>query len=107
MNKEKLGKRFLQILVILIGISFLSFLLIFLAPGDPVTSMYASTGMMPSEEVLNETREELGLNRIFIEQYGTWLWNCLHGNFGNSFSMHKPVAELLLSRLMPTIQLLI
>ena len=39
MNKEKLGKRFLQILVILIGISFLSFLLIFLAPGDPVTSM--------------------------------------------------------------------
>ena len=39
MNKEKLGKRFLQILVILIGISFLSFLLIFLAPGDPVTCM--------------------------------------------------------------------
>lgn len=105
MNTKKLGKRFLQILIILIGISFLSFLLIFISPGDPVTSMYASTGMMPSEEVINETREELGLNRIFIEQYSTWLWNCLHGDFGNSFSMHKPVAELLLSRLFPTIQL--
>lgn len=105
MNTKKLGKRFLQILIILIGISFLSFLLIFISPGDPVTSMYASTGMMPSEEVINETREELGLNRIFIEQYSTWLWNCLHGDFGNSFSMHKPVAELLLSRLLPTIQL--
>ncbi len=105
MNIKKLGKRFLQILIVLIGISFLSFLLIFIAPGDPVTSMYSSTGMMPSEEVLNETREELGLNRIFIEQYGTWLWNCLHGNFGNSFSMHKPVTELLLSRLLPTLQL--
>ena len=105
MNTTKLGKRFLQILIILIGISFLSFLLIFISPGDPVTSMYASTGMMPSEEVINETREELGLNRIFIEQYSTWLWNCLHGDFGNSFSMHKPVAELLLSRLLPTIQL--
>lgn len=105
MNTKKLGKRFLQILIILIGISFLSFLLIFISPGDPVTSMYASTGMMPSEEVINETREELGLNRIFVEQYGTWLWNCLHGDFGNSFSMHKPVAELLLSRLLPTIQL--
>ena len=92
-------------MIILIGISFLSFLLIFISPGDPVTSMYASTGMMPSEEVINETREELGLNRIFIEQYSTWLWNCLHGDFGNSFSMHKPVAELLLSRLLPTIQL--
>ena len=105
MNTKKLGKRFLQILIILIGISFLSFLLIFISPGDPVTSMYASTGMMPSEEVINETREELGLNRIFIEQYSTWLWNCLHGDFGNSFSMHKPVAELFLSRLLPTIQL--
>ena len=105
MNTKKLGKRLLQIFIVLIGISFLSFLLIFLSPGDPVTSMYASTGMMPSEEVINETREELGLNRIFIEQYSTWLGNCLHGDFGNSFSMHKPVAELLLSRLMPTIQL--
>lgn len=105
MNMKKLGKRCIQILIVLIGISFLSFLLIFISPGDPVTSMYSSTGMMPSEEVINETREELGLNRIFAEQYGTWLWNCLHGNFGNSFSMHKPVAELLLSRLLPTIQL--
>ena len=105
MNTKKLGKRLLQIFIVLIGISFLSFLLIFLSPGDPVTSMYASTGMMPSEEVINETREELGLNRIFIEQYSTWLGNCLHGDFGNSFSMHKPVAELLLSRLLPTIQL--
>lgn len=105
MGFKSIGKRFLQILIILIGISFLSFLLIFLAPGDPVTSMYASTGMMPSETVINETREALGLNRIFIEQYGTWLWNCLHGNFGNSFSMHKPVSELLISRLMPTLEL--
>lgn len=105
MNKKKFGKRLFQILIVLIGISFLSFLLIFISPGDPVTSMYASTGMMPSEEVINETREELGLNRLFIEQYGTWLWNCLHGDFGDSFSMHKPVAELLLSRLAPTMQL--
>lgn len=105
MNTKTFGKRFLQILIILAGVSFLSFLLIFMAPGDPVTSMYAGTGMMPSEEVLNETREELGLNRIFIEQYTTWLWNCLHGDFGHSYSMHKPVAELLLSRLLPTIRL--
>lgn len=105
MNTKKLGKRFLQILIVLIGISFLSFLLIFISPGDPVTSMYSSTGMMPSETVINEMREKLGLNRVFLEQYGTWLWNCLHGNFGNSFSMHRPVAELLLSRLAPTLQL--
>ncbi len=102
---KKIGKRILQILIVLVGVSFLSFLLIYISPGDPVTTMFASTGTMPSEEVINETREELGLNRLFLEQYGTWLTNCLHGNFGNSFSMHQPVANLLLSRLMPTIKL--
>ncbi len=102
---KKIGKRILQILIVLVGVSFLSFLLIYISPGDPVTTMFASTGTMPSEEVINETREELGLNRVFLEQYGTWLGNCLHGNFGNSFSMHQPVANLLLSRLMPTIKL--
>lgn len=102
---KKIGKRILQILIVLVGVSFLSFLLIYISPGDPVTTMFASTGTMPSEEVINETREELGLNRVFLEQYGTWLTNCLHGNFGNSFSMHQPVANLLLSRLMPTIKL--
>ena len=101
----KNGKRILQILIVLVGVSFLSFLLIYISPGDPVTTMFASTGTMPSEQVINETREELGLNRLFLEQYGTWLTNCLHGNFGNSFSMHQPVANLLLSRLMPTIKL--
>lgn len=102
---KKIGKRILQILIVLVGVSFLSFLLIYISPGDPVTTMFASTGTMPSEQVINETREELGLNRLFLEQYGTWLTNCLHGNFGNSFSMHQPVANLLLSRLMPTIKL--
>ena len=102
---KKIGKRLLQILIVLVGVSFLSFLLIYISPGDPVTTMFASTGTMPSEQVINETREELGLNRLFLEQYGTWLTNCLHGNFGNSFSMHRPVADLLLSRLMPTIKL--
>ena len=102
---KKIGKRILQILIVLVGVSFLSFLLIYISPGDPVTTMFASTGTMPSEQVINETREELGLNRLFLEQYGTWLTNCLHGNFGNSFSMHRPVADLLLSRLMPTIKL--
>lgn len=102
---KKIGKRILQILIVLVGVSFLSFLLIYISPGDPVTTMFASTGTMPSEQVINETREELGLNRLFLEQYGTWLGNCLQGNFGNSFSMHQPVANLLLSRLMPTIKL--
>ncbi|MDO5422199.1 MAG: ABC transporter permease [Eubacteriales bacterium] len=105
MNAKKLGKRLLQILIVLIGISFLTFMLTYLAPGDPVTAMYTATGMMPSEAVLEQTREELGLNKPFLVQYWDWLTGCLHGDFGTSYSLRKPVLELLSSRLWPTLKL--
>lgn len=105
MSIKQLGKRLLQIVIVLIGISFLTFLLTYLAPGDPVRTMYASTGIVPSEEVMQQTREEMGLNRPFLVQYGSWLTGCLKGDFGTSYSLKKPVLELLGSRLWPTIKL--
>lgn len=92
-------------IIVLIGISFLTFLLTYLAPGDPVRTMYAAAGIVPSEEVMNQTREEMGLTRPFLVQYGDWLFSCLRGDFGNSYSLKKPVLTLLGSRLWPTIKL--
>lgn len=105
MGLKKIGKQLIQIVVILIGISFLTFMLTYISPGDPVTSMYAAGGMMPSEAVLEQTREEMGLNEPFLTQYGNWLSGCLHGDFGTSYSYRKPVLELLASRLFPTLKL--
>ncbi len=105
MSKKQLGLRLLQMLVVLVGISFLTFLLTYMAPGDPVRTMYAATGVIPSEEVLNEVREQMGLNDPFFVQYGRWLTNCLHGDFGNSYAYGKPVVSLLLTRLWPTMKL--
>lgn len=105
MSKKQLGLRLLQMLVVLIGISFLTFLLTYLAPGDPVRTMYAATGVIPSEEVLNGVREQMGLNDPFLIQYGRWLTSCLHGDFGNSYAYGKPVVSLLLTRLWPTMKL--
>ena len=105
MSIKQLGKRLLQMIIVLIGISFLTFLLTYLAPGDPVRTMYAATGIVPSEEVMNQTREEMGLTRPFLVQYGDWLFSCLRGDFGNSYSLKKPVLTLLGSRLWPTIKL--
>ena len=105
MSKKQLIRRLFQILIVLVGISFFTFCLTYLAPGDPVRSMYAATGTMPSEEVLEQTREELGLNEPMLVQYWNWLSDCLHGDFGTSYSQHKPVAELLLDRLFPTVRL--
>ncbi|MCD8019346.1 MAG: ABC transporter permease [Clostridiales bacterium] len=105
MNAKQLGKRLLQIVVVLIGISFFTFILTYLAPGDPVRIMYSASGTIPSEEVLDATREEMGLNDPVLVQYGRWLSGCLHGDFGTSYSNHKPVVQLLLARLWPTIKL--
>lgn len=92
-------------LVVLLGMSFLTFILTNLAPGDPVRTMYASTGVMPDEEMIQKTREEMGLNRPIPVQYLNWLTDCLKGDFGTSYSFGKPVGELLLSRLLPTVKL--
>lgn len=92
-------------LVVLLGMSFLTFILTNLAPGDPVRTMYASTGVMPDEEMIQKTREEMGLNRPIPVQYLDWLTDCLKGDFGTSYSFGKPVGELLLSRLLPTVKL--
>ena len=89
----------------LLGGSFLSFLLMYVSPGDPVRAMYAVSGSIPSEEVLEQTREELGLNDPFFIQYGNWISNCLRGDFGTSYSKGESVATLLMERVMPTIQL--
>jgi len=105
LGRKQLVSRLLQMLIVLIGISFLTFLLTFLSPGDPVRNMYISMGMVPDEEIIAETREAMGLNDPFLTQYFRWLGNCLHGDFGTSFSWNKPVVQLLGTRIWPTIKL--
>ena len=105
MSAKKLVSRLLQMVIVLIGISILTFLLTYLSPGDPVRNMYTAAGIMPSEEVIQQTREEMGLNDPFVTQYVRWITNCLKGNFGKSYSLNKPVVELLRQRLWPTLKL--
>ena len=91
--------------VVLIGISFITFALTYLAPGDPVRVMFSATGVMPTEDVLNELREQMGLNEPLLVQYWNWLTSCLQGDFGTSYQSKQPVVTLLLARLWPTIKL--
>jgi len=104
---KRLGNRLLQMLIVLIGISFLTFLLTYMSPGDPVRNMYLSTGIMPSEKEIEETREAMGFNDPFLVRYGRWIGGCLQGDFGESYSLNKPVVDLLMARLWPTLQLTI
>ncbi len=105
MNKNQLISRLLQMLVVLIGISFITFLLTYLSPGDPARNVYTHSGIMPTTEMIEQMRVTLGLNKPFFTQYTDWVLNCLQGNFGDSFMLNKPVAELLMDRLWPTLKL--
>ena len=77
MGKKQLVSRLLQMLIVLLGISFLTFLLTYLSPGDPVRNMYTSAGIMPTEELIQATRDEMGFNDPFLTQYVRWITNCL------------------------------
>lgn len=95
--------RVLQILIVLLGISFITFSLTYLSPGDPAELMLIAGGTVPSEELVAQTREAMGLNDPFFSQYFHWLGNLLQGDMGQSFSSKAPVAGILLSCLGPTL----
>ena len=105
MKGKYIVKRLLQMVIVLIGISFLTFFLTYLAPGDPATAMYEAAGVTPTEEMLENTRKSMGLDKPFLVQYGVWVGKCLHGDFGESYSKNQPVLKLLIEKLPATLKL--
>ena len=96
--------RLAQIALLLLGISFITFCLIMLSPGDPVRQMIAGNeDVVVSQIEIDALRHELGLDKPFIFQYLDWLGRVLHGNFGFSFMMKKPVLDAMLESLPATV----
>lgn len=90
---------------ILIGITFLSFLLMQAASTDAVDKIYENASGIASEQAKEELREELGLNDPFIIQYSNWMKGVLHGDMGASFISKKPVFSQFIERLPATLVL--
>lgn len=98
-------KRLLSLVPILIGISFISFALIYFTGGDAVAVRYEAIGGMLSPELINQKREELGLNRPFIIQYLSWLSGIIKGDMGVSYVSGKPVFGYIIGKLPNTLLL--
>ena len=98
-------QRFLQLIPILFGITFLSFLLMYMAGSDAVTEMYSNRGVEVAQEIIDAKKAELGLNLPFFQQYVSWLWAMLHGNMGVSYVTGEPVLESFLRKLPATLLL--
>ncbi|MCC8137151.1 MAG: ABC transporter permease [Clostridiales bacterium] len=90
-----IGKRFLQLIPVLFGLTFLTFLLLYLSPGDPAEKKLKAQGIAVSDEVVEQVREEMGLDRPFLVQYADWLANALQGDLGTSYKDERPVTEKL------------
>lgn len=105
--KGYIAKRFLQLIPILIGITFLSFALMYLAGGDAVTATLENQGVAVSQEIIDAKKHELGLDKPFIEQYGTWLVGLMTGDMGVSYVSDKEVFATFTSKLPATIILTI
>ena len=98
-------KRLAQLVIVLLGVTFLTFLVTQAAPSDAAEMKYISMGMMPSVELLEETREEMGLNDPILVQYGRWLVNVLQGNLGDSTKYSEPVLTQMMKKLPMTLKL--
>lgn len=98
-------KKFLTIFVLFVGISFVVFLLIHIAPSDPASvKMSVGTGRV-STDALARMREEMGLNQPLLVQYGNWLLKFLQGDFGKSLISDIPTKNLMIPAVMNTVQL--
>lgn len=91
--KNYIIKRLLNSIPLLIGISFLSFILINLSQSDPAEVALRVNEITPTEEAVAQMREELELDKPFAERYIMWITKSLKGDFGHSFITNKPVMD--------------
>lgn len=103
--KKYVVKRLLQLIPILLVITFLSFGMMRLAGSDAVLQKMENTGMVVSQEVIDNARAELGLDKPFLTQYVVWLGNLLTGDMGTSYISGKEVLPTFLSKLPATLLL--
>lgn len=106
LKPKQLALRLVEIVIVLLGISFITFCLVMLSPGDPVRQMIAGNeDIVVSQLEIDALRHELELDQPFIYQYLDWLGRVLHGNFGFSYLMKKPVLDAILEALPATLLL--
>ncbi|MGN0204350.1 MAG: nickel ABC transporter permease [Coprococcus sp.] len=91
--------------LLIVGITFLSFVLSYLSPGDPAQIMLNNQGVKASEEALVQARHEMGLDQPMIVQYGKWLADFCKGDMGTSYKSNRPVVRELTEKIPGTMLL--
>ena len=99
-------KRIFAAIPLFFIISFCSFVLINLSPTDPAeAALRANDVPVITQELVEQTREQLGLDKPLLIRYGNWLSDSLKLNFGQSYVKRKPVSSLILPAFLNTLKL--
>lgn len=99
-------KRLISLVIILFGLSILTFGLTYLLPSDPIEELITSMGSGHDPEVIARLEKQFGTNRPFWVQYTDWIKGVvLHGDFGISVKYNKPVKEVIAQKLPYTVEL--
>jgi len=99
-----LGRRLIQSALILLGISLITFALLYLLPADPVRQI---AGRSATPATVESIRRQLGLDQPFLVQYGRYLWSLLQGDLGRSYIQRSEVSQLITARLPATLLLMV
>ena len=99
-----IGKRLVQLIPVVLGITFLSFAMMRIAGSDAVMELYGDKGAV-AQEIIDAKRGELGLDQPFLIQYGSWLKGLLTGDMGTSYVSGKNVFGTFVSKLPATLLL--
>ena len=102
--REFILRRLLLLVPIIVGVSFLTFLIFRIIPGDAAVLICQ---FQCTPETLTDIRHDIGLDQPFYEQYGNWLKGTVQGDFGTSTQTHLPVTTELQRRYPNTLELLV
>lgn len=97
-----IAKRILSGLSLIVGLTIVTFFLVRWSPGDPAARAY---DMSASRNQLQDAREQLGLDKPLVEQFADWIAGFVRGDWGESYSTHRPVTEILREKLPNTLLL--
>ncbi|UIJ70769.1 ABC transporter permease [Aurantimonas sp. HBX-1] len=99
-----LARRLIQSVLILLGVSLITFALLYWLPADPVRQI---AGRSASAQTVENIRRELGLDQPFVVQYGRYLCGLVQLDFGRSYLQRSEVSELIAARLPATLLLML
>lgn len=103
--KRYVLRRLPLLVPVFLGVTFLTFGLLYLSPNDPAEMMMIAQGIPMDPEVLDQIRDRLGLDEPFLVQYFRWLGSFLQGDLGTSYAQSEPVLHMLLRALPTTLRL--